>query len=269
MKFASLVGFAVLSLVTLGHAAEPPAQMTLGMQMWTFNRDTFAEAVAKTKALGVHSIQAYPRQKLGGDMEGAFVETMDEATRAKVLDLCKKNEVTLISFGVVKAEDEAGWRKIFEFAKAMGMKDVTVEPPAATLPLLDKLSKEYGLTVSIHNHGGNLEERLEQLKPYGPNMGLCADTGHWVRNGREPISSLKLAEGRIIALHMKDMSAPAKDANCLAFGKGVSNAAGQIAELRRQGFTGIVYIEDEHRFDGHDEEVKQCVEFFNQELGKK
>ncbi len=264
MKLPSLT-----CLLLLAFSAFAQADPKLGIQTWSFNRDSFAEAIAKTKALGVHYIQAFPRQKLGEGYNGTFEPTMDAETRAKILDLCKKNEVEIVSFGVVRAEDEAGWRQIFEFAKAMGMKDVTVEPKAETLPLLDKLSKEYGLTVSIHNHGGNLEERLEQLKPYGPNMGLCCDTGHWVRNGRKAVESLKLAEGRIISLHMKDMDAPVKEGHCLPFGKGISDAAGQIAELKRQGFSGPVYIEYEYRTPALDEEVKQCVQFFNQELTKK
>ncbi len=242
--------------------AEDATGTQLGLQAWTFNRNTFAETVAKARGLGIKYLQAYPRQTLGGGIEGKFEPTMDKATQEKVLALLKENGVTLVSFGVVRGEDEAGWRQLFEFAKAMGIKDLTVEPKADVLPLLDKLSKEYGVTVSIHNHGGNLEERLEQLKPYGANMGLCADTGHWVRNGREPISSLKLAEGKMISLHLKDMNEATKEGHTLPFGTGISKLAEQLAELKRQGFNGIAFIEYEHKTPELDDNVKKCAEFF-------
>lgn len=267
-RFSLLLLTAVLAFATFGGIASAVAQNApgsgpqLGLQAWTFNRNTFAETVEKAKALGIKYLQAYPRQPLGGGMEGKFEDTMDAATQAKVLELLKKNDVQLVSFGVVRAEDEAGWRKLFEFSKAMGIKDLTVEPKADVLPLLDKLSKEYGLTVSIHNHGGNLEERLEQLKPYGANMGLCADTGHWVRNGREPISSLKLAEGKMISLHLKDMSEGTKEGHTMPFGTGISKLAEQIAELKRQNFSGIAFIEYEHKTPELDDNVKKCVVFF-------
>ena len=243
-------------------AESSPKGIELGMQAWTFNRDTFVEAVGKTSALGIRYLQAYPRQTLGGGMEGKFEPTMDEATQAKVLALMKEKNVELVSFGIVRADDEAGWRQLFNFAKAMGIKNLTVEPKADVLPLLDTLSKEYGITVSIHNHGSNVAERLEQLKPYGANMGLCADTGHWVRNGQEAIAGLKMAEGRIHSVHLKDMSGKTKDSHCLPFGKGVSDFAGQIAELRRQNFNGIAFIEYEYRTPALDAEVRECVDTF-------
>jgi sugar phosphate isomerase/epimerase len=264
--FSSAV-LALLSLLATGapftsSQAQSEKGIELGMQAWTFNRGSFVEAVGKTSALGIRYLQAYPRQTLGGDLPGKFEPTMDEATRTKVLALLKEKNVELVSFGIVRAEDEAGWRQLFEFAKAMGIKNLTVEPKADVLPLLDKLSKEYGITVSIHNHGSNVAERLEQLKPYGANMGLCADTGHWVRNGQEAVAGLKMAEGRIHSLHLKDMSGKTKDSHCVPFGKGVSDFAGQIAELRRQNFNGIAFIEYEYRTPALDAEVRECAEAF-------
>lgn len=251
----------LMSIPRVGRAQEDSGTK-LGLQAWTFNRNTFTETVEKAKALGLKYLQAYPRQTLGGGLTGKFEPTMDVETQAKVLALLKDNGVELVSFGVVRGEDEAGWKQLFEFAKAMGIKDLTVEPKADVLPLLDKLSKEYGISVSIHNHGGNVEERLEQLKPYGANMGLCADTGHWVRHGREPVSTLKLAEGRIISVHFKDMSAAAKDGHTMPYGKGVSKLTEQLAELKRQGFNGVAFIEYEHKTPELDANVKECVEFF-------
>ncbi len=268
-RFSSLLLTTLLALTVTGSGLAPAVAQNapgsgpqLGLQAWTFNRNTFAETVEKAKGLGIKYLQAYPRQPLGGGLEGKFEETMDPATQAKVLKLLKKNDVQLVSFGVVRAEDEAGWEKLFAFAKAMGIKDLTVEPKADVLPLLNELSKEYGVTVSIHNHGGNLEERLEQLKPYGENMRLCADTGHWVRNGREPISSLKLAEGKINSLHLKDINEPTKEGHTMPFGTGISKVSEQIAELKRQGFTGIAFIEYEHKTPELDANVKTCAEFF-------
>lgn len=242
--------------------AQDTSGLELGLQAWTFNRNTFAETVEQAHRLDLKYLQAYPRQPLGGGLEGKFEPTMNAETQAKVLALLKENGVELVSFGVVRAEDEAGWKQLFEFAKTMGIKDLTVEPKADVLPLLDKLSKEYGVTVSIHNHGGNLEERLEQLKPYGANMGLCADTGHWVRNGREPISSLKLAQGRILSLHLKDMSEATKEGHTVPYGTGISKLAEQMAELKNQGFNGVAFIEYEHKTPELDNNVQKCVEFF-------
>ncbi|WP_438479306.1 family 16 glycoside hydrolase [Oleiharenicola lentus] len=247
----------------------PAHHIELGMQAWTLNRGTFAEAVEKTAKLGVRYMQAYPRQKIGGGIDGTMVPTMDAATRAKVLALLKSNGVTLTSFGVVRAANEEEWRQIFAFAKDMGLRDIAVEPAKNTwgevFPILDKLSQEYGVAVTIHNHpnpNNPPADVVAALKPYGKHLGICGDTGHWARSGFDPIECLRAAESRLISLHFKDLTQIAKPANDVPWGTGASNAAGQIAELRRQNFKGIAYIEYEHRTPQLEAEVARSVEFF-------
>lgn len=244
-------------------------QIELGVQAWTFNRGTFAEAVDKTAALGIRYIQAYPRQKIGGGIDGTMVPSMDAATRARVLALLKAKGVTLTSFGVVRAENEDEWRQIFSFAQAMGLRDIACEPPKAkwgeVFPVLDRLSRDYGIAVTIHNHPNPHNppaDVVAALAPYGKHMGFCGDTGHWARSGFDPVDCLRAAEGRLISLHFKDLTEIARPGHDVPWGTGASNAAGQLAELRRQGFRGIVYVEYEHRTPQLEAEVARSVEFF-------
>lgn len=254
---------------TTAPSAAPRPELALGVQAWTFNKFTFAETVDKVSALGLRYLQAYPRQKIGGGIEGTMVPSMDGATRAKVLALLKARGVTLTSFGVARAANEAEWREVFSFAQAMGLRDLAVEPPKAswpeTLPLLDRLAREYGVGVSLHNHPNPTNppaDVVAALKPFGTYLGFCADTGHWARSGFEPVAALRAAEGRLISLHFKDLTEIARTAHDVPWGTGASNAAGQIAELRRQRFTGIIYIEYEHRTPQLEAEVARSVEFF-------
>jgi len=248
---------------TTGHHIE------LGMQAWTLNRGTFAEAVEKTAALGICCIQAYPRQKIGGGIEGTMLPTMDDATRTKVLALLKAKGVTLTSFGVTRAKNEAEWRQTFAFAKAMGLRDIEVEPPKNTwaeiFPLLDRLAAEYGIAVTIHNHPNPTNppaDVIAALKPFSKRLGICGDTGHWSRSGFDPVACLRTVQERLVSLHFKDLTEIARAAHDVPWGTGAGNAAGQIAELRRQGFKGIVYIEYEYRTPNLEAEVARSVEFF-------
>jgi len=252
-------------------AVPPPAHagLKLGVQAWTYKQFTFAETVEKVSRLGVRYLQAYSGQTIGGGIEGTMVPAMDEATRAKVLALLQAKNVTLTSFGVARPKTEAQWRELFAFAKAMGLRDVTVEPPKAawpgTLPLLDRFSREYGVNVTIHNHPNPEnppEDLVAALKPYGPHLGFCADTGHWARSGFDPVAALHKAEGRLLSLHFKDLSEITRKAHDVPWGTGASNAAGQIAELRRQRFAGIAYVEYEYRTPSLEADVARSVEFF-------
>ena len=105
-------------------------------------------------------------------------------------------------------------------------------------------------------------------------MGSCADVGHWVRSGLDPVECLKKLEGRIICLHFKDLSektppgAKKSKAHDVPWGTGVGNPQGMMAELKRQGFRGAFCIEYEYNWKNSVPEIAQCVKFFNAEFAK-
>ncbi|MFA6286781.1 MAG: sugar phosphate isomerase/epimerase [Opitutaceae bacterium] len=277
MKSFSKTSFIFAALLALAgcQSVQPPAAespLRLGLQAWTCRSLTFTETLKTANRLGIHYLQAYPGQKLGGDLAGNFHHTMDAATQAKVLALLTSEDVKLISYGVVGARDAAEWRQIFVFAQAMGMDSIATEPKQETLAAIDPLSREFGIAISLHNHPtpsiyANLDTALAAIKPFGPNVGLCADTGHWVRSGYDPVKNLHRAEGHIVSVHFKDLNeVNVKGAHDVPWGTGASNAAGQLAELRRQHFTGVVLVEFEYNTADLEKNVGRCVEYFNRAM---
>ncbi|OAM88806.1 DUF1080 domain-containing protein [Termitidicoccus mucosus] len=274
--FPRLAAF-LLSLLTLHlslFSADDPAaeshRLKLGMQAWTFKAPlTFAEAVERTSALGIRYIQAYRGQKIGGGIEGELLPDMDAATREKVLALLKKHNVTLASFGVYTPKTDEECRQLFAFAKAMGLRDLAIEPGMAKwpeiLPVIEKLARETGVKAGIHNHPNpnRPSEYMASLKPYGSEIGLFADTGHWARSGWEPVAGLREVRERLVGVHFKDLTDFVRKAHDVPWGSGAGNAAGQIAELRRQKFDGVVYIEYEYRTPALPDEVAASVDWFN------
>lgn len=245
------------------------AAPTLGLQAWTYNNLTLAETADKAANLGIHHLQGFTRQRIGAGIEGTLAPTMDAATRGRILAMLQEKGVTMTSMGVVSAINGTEWRQLFTFAKEMGMRDIAVEPPKAKwsteIPLLDQLAREFGVGVTFHNHydpDNPPEHLVAALQPYGKHMGFCADTGHWARSGLDPVAALRKTEGRLISLHFKDIVQFTRTARDVPWGTGVSNATGQLAELRRQGFTGIVYLEYEARTPMIEGEIARCVEFF-------
>jgi len=263
----ALLGVALVSgAVTTASAAS--ADWKLALQAWTFNKDTFCDTVDKAKTLGLKYIEAFPGQVVGGDMEGKLTPDLDAATQKKVLAKLKSAGVTLVNFGVTGAKDEAGWTKLFEFAKAMGIQTIVSEPAPEQMPLVDKLANKYKINVAIHNHPEpskywNPETVLAALKGCSKRIGACADTGHWVRSGLCPVASLKKLQGHIISLHLKDLGEKDRKAHDVPWGSGISNAGAMLAELKRQGFKGVFSIEYEHTTPHLMCDVKKCVGYFN------
>jgi len=243
-------------------------QPKLGLQAWTYRDLPLTGAIQKAADLNIAYIEAFPGQKIGGDIEGEFHHTMPEDARKAVLDFAKDKGVKIVSYGVVGGKDEAEWNQIFDFAKAMNLEWISSEPPVDTLPLVAKLAKESGVKVALHNHPtpstyANPAFTMKAIEPYGPEIGLCADTGHWARSGFDPLATLRECMDRVVALHFKDLNElGVKEARDVPWGTGTCDAAGMIAALRTAGFKGVALTEYEHSSPHLDDEVARCAEFF-------
>ena len=88
-----------------------------------------------------------------------------------------------------------------------------------------------------------------------------ADIGHWVRSGLDPVECLKILNGRIISVHLKDLNEKSPDAHDVPDGTGISNIPAILAELKRQNFVGNVSIEYEYNWKNSDLDVAQSIGF--------
>jgi sugar phosphate isomerase/epimerase len=244
----------------------------LGCQAWTFKEFTVMEAIQKTAEAGGKVIEFYPGQKFSADQPGAkFDHNATAEMIAAVKAQLAKYHVRAVNYGVVDIpKDEAGARKVFEFAKTFGLYGITTESVGA-LDTIEKLVKEYDIRVGIHNHPRRPLDPLYKnwdpnyvlsvVKDRDPRIGATSDVGHWVRSGLNPVDCLKILQGRVISVHLKDLNEKSADAHDVPCGTGVSNIAGILDELKRQHFAGNVSIEYEYHWTTSLPEVAQCVGF--------
>ena len=246
----------------------------LGAQAYTFNRFTFFEAIDKTDSCGLKYVEAFPGQTIGGGVEGKMDYNMDALTRGKILQRLKQKGVKVVSYGVVGANNDADWMQIFKFAKAMGIENIVSEPNEKYLPLLSKLCDEFKINLALHNHPNpshywNPDVVLAAIKGQSKRIGACADIGHWVRSGLDPVECLKKLEGHVIQLHLKDLNEKNnKNAHDVHWGTGVSNVDGVFAELKRQKFKGVISAEYEYNWYNSVPDVTASVKYLRQALKK-
>lgn len=246
----------------------------LGAQAYTFNRFTFAEALDKIKACDLSYVEAFPGQTIGGGIEGKMDYKMPVEKREQVIKLLKDKGVTAVSFGVVGANSDEEWRQLFEFAKALGLKNITSEPNEKFIPLLSKLCDEYKINLALHNHPNpshywNPDVVLNAIKGQSSRIGACADIGHWVRSGLDPVECLKKLEGHIIQLHLKDLNVKGdRKAHDVHWGTGVSNVDGVMRELKRQNFKGLFSAEYEYNWENNVPDVTASAAYFRESVKK-
>ncbi len=243
----------------------------LGCQAYSFNRFTFVEALDKIASLGLHYVEMYPGQRLSA--EKPDVKTNDQMTAAQRREVKKQlsdRGIELVCYGVCGLpNDEAVCRRTFEFAKDMGIETLVSEPPFDAFDLLDKLCEEYQINVALHNHPApsrywNPDTVLEHCKDRSRRIGACADTGHWMRSGINPLQAIRKLQGRIISFHFKDLNKYGREgAHDVPWGTGKANVRAILQEIYRQRLKAVFSIEYEHNWLNSVPEIAQCVAFFD------
>ncbi len=244
----------------------------LGCQAYSFKKFTLFEAIDKTASIGLKYIEAYPGQTLSKDASQIQVsESLPPDARRDLKKKLGDCGVKLVNYGVCSlSQKQDDSRKVFDFAKDLGIETIVSEPPEDALEMLDKLCAEYDMKIAIHNHPKYMGAHywdpdvvLKACQGLSKRIGACADTGHWLRSGLNPVESLKKLEGRIVSLHFKDLNQKGPDAHDVPWGTGVCDVKAMLAELHRQGFKGVFSIEYEYNWDDSLPEIAQCVGYFD------
>lgn len=245
----------------------------IGCQAYTFNRFSVFEAIEKTDQAGGRVIEFYPGQRLSKEEPNIkWDHNASDEIIEKVQAQLTKHNVRAVNYGVVGIpKDEAGARKIFEFAKKLGLYGITTESVDA-LDTFEKLVKEYDICVGFHDHPKQPNNPnyklwdpnyvLSIVKDRDPRIGSCADTGHWLASGVDPVEALIILKGRVISSHMKDRNVLGEAGHFdVPYGTGVGKVPQILDELKRQGFKGNISVEYEYNWDHSVPEVAQCIGF--------
>ena len=272
------VGLTAMLTTATVSAGKIPAEyrigsFAMGCQAYTFNRFSVFEAIEKTEQAGGKVIEFYPGQKLSREEPNVkWDHNASDEFIEKVKAQLTQHHLKAVNYGVVGIpRDEAGARKVFEFAKKLGLYGITTES-VESIDTIEKLVKEYDIRVGFHDHPkqpNNPSYRmwdpnyiLSVVKDRDSRIGSCADTGHWVRSGLKAVECLRILKGRIISSHLKDLNEFGKhEAHDLPYGTGVSDVPAILDELKRQHFEGNISVEYEYKWEDSVPDVAQCVGF--------
>jgi sugar phosphate isomerase/epimerase len=276
-RLLSFYAGAALFAGAVASAAEIPDEvriggLAIGCQAYTFHRFTTFEAIEKTAQAGGRVIELFPGQKLSPDSDAKLDHNASAEVIEKLQAKLKEHKLRAVNYGVVRLpNNEEECRKIFEFAKKLGLYAVTSEPEPAAMDLIEKLVKEYDVAMAIHNHPKQPNNPnykywdpqyiMSLVKDRDKRMGSCADTGHFARSGLNVVEALKVLEGRVISSHLKDIRPLGAKGADVPYGTGESNVADIINELRRQNIRGNISVEYESNLQSNVGDAGQCIGF--------
>jgi sugar phosphate isomerase/epimerase len=221
----------------------PYGPFKMGLQTYTLRAFPQAEALAKTRALGLTYWEGWDRH---------LPVTDDPAQLSDYRAKLKSAGVKVLTYGVVSfGGDREANRRLFQFARSLGIRTLSADPSLDAFPSLEELVREYGINVAIHNHGpgaryDKIRDVADALQGRHPRIGACVDTGHYLRSGEDPVAAVQQFGRRIYGLHLKDV----KQGQFTELGKGDLQLPRLLATLEELRYDGVLALEyEEHERD--------------------
>ena len=232
---------------------------------------TFFEAVDRVASLGLHYIEGSARPVLSKERPEICTDNaMSPHARREMKRRLADRGVQLTSYYSSKLlHDKGKSRAEFEFAKDMGIEILVGEPQLDAFDTVEELSEEYQVKVAVHNHAPpdrfwNPETVLKLCRGRSKLIGACGDTGHWIRSGVDPVDAIRKLGERLISFHFKDMNKAAlKGSHEVAWGSGVGNVRGMMAEVQRLGIRPLFVIEYEYSGGKPLEDIARSIKHFD------
>jgi inosose dehydratase len=249
-------------------ADDPWGGFPLGAQSYSLREFDVVAAVRHLQGMGLHYAEFYNKH--------LDVKASDDKI-AETLKLLKDADIKLAGHGVHGfGKDHEANRKLFEFAKKIGVRVITANPTPDSYDSLEKLVAEYDIRIAIHNHGpGALFDKLDSVKKAvagrHKNFGACVDCGHFIRSGEDPVKCVLELGDRVFGVHIKDE----KEANTsrsanVVIGKGHLDVVGLFKALRKVKFPadGSLALEYEANPKDPITDMKACLEVAKEAIAK-
>lgn len=233
------------------------AGLKLGIQIYSLRGYPVEEAMVHARDLGFAEIEFF---------SGMFpLDSSDDAI-AKMVARVQQLGMAISGHGVnAFTKDDAANRRIFEFAKKAGIKNLSAAPTPDSFDSLNALVKEYDIRIAIHNHGpsdrfNKVVDVLRAIEGRDERIGACADLGHFIRSGEKPVDVIRALAGRLYGIHLKDFAEMKESTRGVILGKGHLDCAAVFDALIQAKFPtdGALSLEYEENEKNPIADIREC-----------
>ncbi|MBM3457238.1 MAG: sugar phosphate isomerase/epimerase [Armatimonadetes bacterium] len=231
----------------------PYAPFRMGIQSYSLRGYNLDQALEETQKLGLRYWESF-NAHLPFSPEEATVKAQKERLAAA--------RIRVLAYGVVPfgSNTEAN-RQLFEGAKALGIPTLSADPAPESMDQLEKLVEEFRINIAIHNHGprhryGSLQSCVDAVKGRHERIGVCVDTGHFLRSSENPVKVIETLGTRVLGVHLKDV----KDARVFTIvGKGDLDVVGTLRALKALSYRHLVALEYEENPRNPIADIQECL----------
>jgi hypothetical protein len=184
---------------------------------------TFAESATHADALGLGSVGGYSEQKVSPQI----VENLDFNLSTDGIAFVKERlnalALKMTTYRVAAVpDDEESRRKLFAFAKDLGVETIVTNAMPASLAQLDALAGASGVNVAIES-SGDPKELIRSIQGLSPRIGVSANLAQWMEHGIRPVDGLTTVKDRLMVAELSDRSSLGSNARDVRLGTGAGD----------------------------------------------
>ncbi len=215
----------------------------VGLASYSFRKMSLEDTIKAMQRLNLKYISIK-------DFHLALTSSTEE--RQAAMQKLKAAGITPASCGnITMQNDEKNIRQAFDYAKDCGMPLIVCSPHPESMPILDKMVKEYDIRLAIHNHGPEDKrfpspfDVMKAVQGFDKRIGLCIDVGHTARAKVNPAEAILKCKERLYDLHFKDITSTEPNGKTVEAGRGVLDLPSIAASLKKIRYPHVVSIEFE------------------------
>ncbi len=247
----SLTGLEVSSLAAEVVNAAPAGDgwhgLKAGVASYTIRKMPLDQAIKAIQRVGLKYVSIK-------DAHLSLKSTKEE--RQAVAQKFKAAGITPLSCGNVSIENnEANIRQAFEYARDIGLPAIVCSPDPQSMPILDRMVKEFDIKLAIHNHGPEDKkfpspyDVWKAVEKYDVRIGLCIDVGHTARAKVDPAEAIIKCKARLYDVHFKDIASTAPNGGTIEGGRGVLDLKAILQSLLKVRYEHLLSFEYEKDSD--------------------
>ena len=214
----------------------------VGLQSYTYRKHPLEKLIQDSVKLGLNAVELW---------EGHLPLDSSTATVNKVREALESNGIRICGIGVINIS-ERDPEGVLDFASRLGADYVSVDFDPGDEKTQQKacdIAQEVGMKLAIHNHGpGHHFATPDDIRPIldstPESMGVCMDTGHFLRSGVDALSAIESLSPRIYAVHLKDF---VDEKTEVPPGKGRLDLPAVVDALKSNLYQGCYIVEYEER----------------------
>ncbi len=215
----------------------------VGIASYTFRKLSLEETIKAIQRLNLHYISIK-------DFHLSLNSTTEQ--RKAVIQKLKDAGITALSCGnITMQNDEQNIRRAFEYARDCNIPTIVCSPDPASMPILDKMVKEFDIKIAIHNHGPE-DKRFpspydvyKAVQGFDKRLGLCIDVGHTARAKVNPAEAILKCKDRLYDVHVKDIDSTEPKGATIEAGRGVLDLPSILNSLQKIKYNHLVSLEYE------------------------